>query len=134
MLSLEEHVETLKSLDSDIMDQLIEKDADDREVEKEAEEANEVQDKIISAKTCLQDLQSRNSNKEKGTPESPREREGSGQAIRRVRAILPKLELKNFAGNVAQWQQFWGAFKSSIHNDKELANVDKFKYLRSLLE
>ena len=116
------------------MDQLIEKDADDREVEKEAEEANEVQDKIISAKTCLQDLQSRNSNKEKGTPESPREREGSGQAIRRVRAKLPKLELKNFAGSVAQWQQFWGAFKSSIHNDKELANVDKFKYLRSLLE
>jgi len=51
-----------------------------------------------------------------------------------VKAKLPKLELKKFAGNVAQWQEFWDAFKSAIHNDKELANVDKFKYLRSLLE
>jgi len=60
MLSLEENVEALKTLDSEIMDQMIEKDADDREVEKEAEEANEVRDKIICAKICLQDLQSRN--------------------------------------------------------------------------
>ena len=28
-------------------------------------------------------------------------------------------------------KKFWDAFKSAIHNDKELANVDKFKYLRS---
>jgi len=134
MLSLEENVEALKTLDSEIMDQMIEKDADDREVEKEAEEANEVRDKIICSKICLQDLQSRNYNREKVAPESPREGEGSGQAIRRVKAKLPKLELKKFAGNVAQWQEFWDAFKSAIHNDKELANVDKFKYLRSLLE
>jgi len=60
MLSLEENVEALKTLDSEIMDQMIEKDADDREVEKEAEEANEVRDKIICSKICLQDLQSRN--------------------------------------------------------------------------
>ena len=134
MLSLEENAEALKILDSEIMDQMIGKDADDKEVEKEAEEANEVRDKIICTKICLQDLQARNSNKEKVTPEAPRENEGSGQAIRRVKAKLPKLELKKFAGNVAQWQEFWDAFKSAIHNDKELANVDKFKYLRSFLE
>ena len=134
MLSLEENVEVLETLDSEIMDEMIEKDADDREGEKEAEEANDVRDKIICAKICLQDLQSRNCNKEKVTPESPRERKGTGQAIRRVKAKLPKLELKKFASNVALWQEFWDAFKSTIHNDKELADVDKFKYLRSLLE
>ena len=37
-------------------------------------------------------------------------------------------------GNVTQWQEFWDACKSAIHNDKELANVDKFKYLCSFLE
>ena len=107
MLSLEENEEALKILDSEIMDQMIGKDADDKEVEKEAEEANEVRDKIICTKICLQDLQARNSNKEKVTPEAPREKEGSGQAIRRVKAKLPKLELKKFAGNIAQWQEFW---------------------------
>ena len=105
MLRLEENVEASKTLDSEIMDQMIEKDADDKEVEKEAEDANEVRDKVICAKISLQDLQSRNykkENKEKATSESPSEGEGNGHAFRCVKAKVPTVELKKFAGNVTQ--------------------------------
>ncbi|EDO27041.1 predicted protein, partial [Nematostella vectensis] len=46
---------------------------------------------------------------------------------------LPKLRLKNFAGSVGEWQEFWDGFESSIHSNPRLATVDKFNYLRSLL-
>ena len=52
-------------------------------------------------------------------------------AGRRVK--LPKLELKKFSGNIAEWQEFWDGFKSAVHDDVQLAKVDKFKYLRNYL-
>ena len=137
MLSLDENVEVLKKLDSEILEQMIEHDADERDVEKEAEDSNEVREKIIYAKICLQDLQSQLSkkgNKEETAPRMSSEREEDRPSQRGVKVKLPKLELKKFSGNVSQWQEFWDAFKSAIHDDEELANVDKFKYLRSFLE
>ena len=47
-------------------------------------------------------------------------------AGRRVK--LPKLELKKFSGNIAEWQEFWDGFKSAVHDDVQLAKVDRFKY------
>ena len=44
---------------------------------------------------------------------------------------LPKLELRKFNGKVEDWPDFWDSFYSAIHNDDQLAEVDKFKYLRS---
>eukprot|EP00112_Aurelia_sp_Birch-Aquarium-sp1_P001589 Seg1172.19 transcript_id=Seg1172.19/GoldUCD/mRNA.D3Y31 product="hypothetical protein" protein_id=Seg1172.19/GoldUCD/D3Y31 len=51
-----------------------------------------------------------------------------------VRARLPKLELKKFIGKPYDWQEIWNAFRSSIDENEELADVDKFTYLRHLLE
>ena len=53
-------------------------------------------------------------------------------ASRRVK--LPKLELKKFSGNISEWQEFCGGFKSAVHDDVQFANVGKFKHLRSYLE
>ena len=47
---------------------------------------------------------------------------------------LPQLELKKFSGKTAEWQEFWDGYKSAVHDDNDLAKVDKFKYLRSYLE
>ena len=47
---------------------------------------------------------------------------------------LPKLEMRKFSGKITEWQEFWDGFKSAIHDDAQLANVDKFKYLKSYLE
>lgn len=41
---------------------------------------------------------------------------------------LPKIELKNFDGNVKNWIGFWGQFLK-IHEDKEIDFEDEFEYL-----
>ena len=51
-----------------------------------------------------------------------------------TRVKLPKLALKKFKGDVTKWHTFWDSFESSIHLNPELADVDKFNYLSSLVE
>ena len=46
---------------------------------------------------------------------------------------LPKIELPKFNGDISKWQTFWDQFESSVHNQVNLSDVDKFSYLRSLL-
>ena len=45
---------------------------------------------------------------------------------------LPKLSLPRFKGNPIYWTAFWDSFESAVH--LILSHVDKFNYLRSLLE
>ena len=47
---------------------------------------------------------------------------------------LPKLSLKRFNGDITQWSTFWDIFQSSIDGNSGLSNIDKFNYLKSLLE
>ena len=47
---------------------------------------------------------------------------------------LPKLSPPHFSGNVTKWTTFWDSFESAVHNNDDLTDVDKFNYLRSLLE
>lgn len=49
-------------------------------------------------------------------------------------AKLPKLHIKRFAGDPKNWQTFWDSFSSVVHKNASLSNVDKFNYLRSLLD
>ena len=53
---------------------------------------------------------------------------------RKVRVKLPQLELKKFSGKIHEWEEFWDGFLSAVHENEELANVDKLKYLRAFLE
>ena len=53
----------------------------------------------------------------------------------KVRAKLPKLTLKSFGGNPIEWEPFWDFFKSAVDSNPEpIDEVDKFNYLKSLLE
>ena len=45
---------------------------------------------------------------------------------------LPQLELKKFSGKMDEWQL--DEYKIAVHEDNDLAKVDKFKYLRSYIE
>ena len=49
---------------------------------------------------------------------------------------LHKLNLPTFTGEVTQWQTqtFWDSYASSIHNNASLSEIQKFSYLRSLLQ
>ena len=46
---------------------------------------------------------------------------------------LPKLSLVTFDGEPTNWQPFWDSFRSSIHENAALANVDKLQYLKQSL-
>ena len=50
------------------------------------------------------------------------------------RVKLPKLSLKPFNGDITNWTTFWDSFKSAIHENSALSEIDKFNYLKSLLE
>ena len=50
------------------------------------------------------------------------------------KAKLPKLEVKKFSGRFQDWQEFWDSFQSSTDKNESLSAVDKFAYLRSLVQ
>lgn len=43
--------------------------------------------------------------------------------------ILPKIELPDFSGDVREWETFYSIFKTRIHDNKLINNVDKMHYL-----
>ena len=51
-----------------------------------------------------------------------------------IKARLPKLEVRKSNGKVHEWQEFWDSFRSAIHDNAQLSDVDKFCYLRGLIE
>jgi len=46
---------------------------------------------------------------------------------------LPKLELPKFYGDFLKFQNFWDQYEAAVHNNDNLADVQKFTYLRSVL-
>ena len=55
-------------------------------------------------------------------------------ARRAPKVKLPKVELKPFDGQLTDWATFWDMFQSSVHNNAELRDIDRFNYLHLLLE
>ena len=47
---------------------------------------------------------------------------------------LLKIVLKTFDGNPLKWTPFWDSFKSTVHDNEDSSEVDKFNYLHSQLE
>lgn len=51
-----------------------------------------------------------------------------------VKAKLRKLIWPKFCGDVMIWTGFWESYNSAVHDHKNTLKIDKFNYLRSLLE
>ena len=51
-----------------------------------------------------------------------------------IKAKLPKLVLPKFRGEVTTWMGLWYSYKFAVHDNVNLSKIDKFNYLRSLLE
>ena len=47
---------------------------------------------------------------------------------------LPKLELPKFDGDVLKFQKLWDQFEASVHDNDNVPAIQKFTYLRSVLE
>ena len=50
------------------------------------------------------------------------------------KAKLTKITLPKFTGDATKWTKFWDSFSSAIYTSEDLNEVDKFQYLKSLLE
>ena len=46
---------------------------------------------------------------------------------------LPRLQMPEFEGEIAEWQTFWDSYESTVHLNATLSDVQKFTYLRSLI-
>ena len=57
----------------------------------------------------------------------------SNNNVDKVMRKLPKLIIKEFAGNVLNWLIFWDQFESTIDSKTNISNIDKCSYLTSFL-
>ena len=124
-ITLNEKLATLKALDKSILAAI-----DEGNLEPEIEESEEFRARIHGALVKLQKCENSH-----GKQESPQGSQGgSVPSSSSNGAKLPKLHIKRFAGNPKNWQTFWDSFSSAVHKNASLTNVDKFNYLRSLLD
>ena len=131
-------MESLKGLDDQIIELHGNLEVEDVEarIEKEIEDSDGVREEINGLILRLEEVltptspQQMNvvvqSQSENATP-SP-----SQQHVPKVK--LPKREVKKFNGRLQDWQEFWNSFQSSIDKNESLSAVDKFAYLRSLVQ
>ena len=59
------------------------------------------------------------------------ESKSAARQVSKKSVKLPKLEFKKFDGSIFKWTEFWDAFESAIHSNKQLHDVDKFNYLKA---
>eukprot|EP00795_Rhopilema_esculentum_P008904 gene8904-biopygen10482 len=142
-IQLDEKFEVLGKLDDEILDLVSEIDEDGLGCLQEISEAGEMKEKINLALLKLKSLvknekqlESRKPNLTRhGSEESVYSVESSASsATRKVRAKLPKLELKKFSGRPQDWQEFWDSYKSAVYENEEISKIDKFSYLKHYLE
>ena len=132
-LSLEEKLSTIKQLDGEILD-LVEDEA----VEGEIEQADAFKATVYAAtvtidKHCTPMAATGGSAAHSRTsPEPARPTAPHSPPIARVK--LPKLAIRPFNGDVTTWTTFWDSFESAINSSTGLTEINKFNYLRSLVE
>jgi hypothetical protein len=126
-LSLQEKLDTLKRLDEEILE-LTEED----KFEDEIKQADSYKEGIYSAMAKIDKLCATTPPSAISTP--PPSDVARPAETRGHRVKLPKLTLRAFNGDITTWTTFWDSYESAIHKNSELSDIDKFNYLKSLLE
>lgn len=128
-LSLQEKLETLKRLD----DEIVELTPEDGLVE-EIEQADSYKEGVYIAMINIEKHLSTPTATPSPAAETRTTTPPTHPPSKAGRVKLPKLTLRPFSGDVTLWTTFWDSYESAIHKNDELSDVDKFNYLRSLLE
>uniref|UniRef100_A0A1X7V8J9 Uncharacterized protein n=1 Tax=Amphimedon queenslandica TaxID=400682 RepID=A0A1X7V8J9_AMPQE len=120
---MEEKLETITTLDAEIL-ALIED-----ELAREIEEVDAFKASMYMALVVTTEKLAVESRAGASPPAvTPRVSSSSSQAK------LPKITLPPFNGDVTQWLTVWDTFKSAVHENYAISDIDKFNYLRSLVE
>ncbi|XP_055585290.1 uncharacterized protein LOC129738134 [Uranotaenia lowii] len=104
------------------------------EAEAQREEENDrlllsFEDRFFQLKGALSKLQ----NKPERAPNVDDSSHSQGHAFMGSRVKLPEIRLPSFSGKLREWVSFRDSFQSLIHNNGQLAPMEKFSYLRSSL-
>ena len=121
-LGLLSTLDSLKGINNDLLAHV-----DPAYVVTEIEQSEKVRDEIFLAIAKIDGALKRGTRPRSSTPTG-------SLGTPPVTAKLPKLTLKSFSGSLMGWSAFWDAYKTAIHDNHGLNNVDKFNYLTLLLE
>ena len=131
---LEAKLKTLEEIDQEVLS-LCNVD----EIPREIEESEEYLEKVSSCQKRINDISQQNGEPQETNPPAeliqtlPRAIAPS-VPTNQIKEKLPKLVLPKFRGDITTWMGFWNSFKSAVHDNASLSKIDKFNYLRSLLE
>ena len=117
----------MKQLDGEILD-AVEEDCVVEEIEQSDEFKENVYTAIVRVERVLEPLAVRSPS----LGSSAVLADPPPTASSKVR--LPKLTLQSFDGELTSWTPFWDAFKAAVHDNGVLSDIDKFNYLRGLLQ
>ena len=131
----------LKILDSEIID-LVDETKIEEDVSNSCDFASAIQACIVDLETAIEAEENTGKGQDiQGTTLNSQNSNSSIQAgtqskasIIPTHAKLPKLELRKFSGDPINWHPFWESFESAIHKNTTLSDVERFQYLKSLLE
>lgn len=93
-------------------------------------ESGDILDHLADTASELDSLIRDSGRIEDGLDNGPRLNSGVNH---RATSRLPKLEIKQYDGNLIRYQEFWEQFENSIDQREDLPDTEKFTYLRSLL-
>ena len=123
--SLKEKLETLKMLDSEIVEL-----APEEELVREIEQADE---NVYRALTSI--------DKTLAVAPTPASSAAHATTTPTLVMLSHAAEERSYqrsrypvSAATSKWTAFWDSYKSAVHSNDELSDVDKFNYLRSLLE
>ena len=108
---------------------------DKKGTEDEIEEAGDFSERVLEIVVEIESVLSRKEKAESGSdsaspnPTATSATSGNKHSTRK----LPRLTLKSFLGDPGQFLTFWDSFRSSVHENPELHDIDKFNCLKSLL-
>ena len=129
---LEGKLTTLDKLDTDIQNL-----CDLEQLTQEIEESDHVTARILECRERIRvwNIQASNVNgSSMGQNPSSQHSSSTTSSFTAAKPKLPKLTLPKFRGEITNWNTFWDSYNSAIHSNEAISDIDKFNYLKSLVE
>ena len=134
VVTLQDILETLKDLDSQILDKLEEEGAIAKEIDESAELKSGIQESIIKIELTISQGEVKNLGEAANiNPTHPLLNSVNPLAAKEMSIKLPRIIMKEFSGNPLDFQSFWDTFAATIDSNTQLSSINKFGYLKGLL-
>ena len=137
-ITLNEKLKLVQGLDQEVLESLSEED-----IVEETETADLFQDEVkfviarldaVFSAVSTPRMKPIPSTSDEPTSENRQTETVRAKFVLSPRVKVSKLELKKFDGDITKRCTFWEFFEASIHENTNIATIDKFHYSNSLLE